>query len=761
MKTRLNKIHPKALTAVLSVVAVGVLLFVTQVLLNAPFAILYRGLALGSVTALSTAGIILVYRTLRVINFAQGAIGAGGALLTFSFVQYTKVPFIIAFLLGLLLSGLVGFAMGALSLRFFNSPRLVLTVFTIAVGVFLGSMSSFVRQLPFFPSPDTLSGFEQLGSGNFSNRLPLAGLKYQIGDLALPFGFKEIMALEVALIALVAVGIFFRYTRAGTAVRAMAENTERASLLGISVGSLSILVWVLAGLLSGAGVIMTGLLTNPQAATGAGGTTVLLPALVAAVIGRMRKLPVAIGAAFGISILSGAWDSGLRNDRPLFDVLLLVIIVVSLLAQKRVLVRSEQEAETSSWVASQEPRPMPRELSAITGIRITRSLLIALGLAGVGLYPFLVGTGATVLGAVVAINAIVVISLVVLTGWAGQVSLGQYGFVALGTVIAGALSSKVGLPFWLAVPLATVVVAAFAALVGLPALRIPGLFLLPVTFAFAAAISSVLFNERYFGWLLPDSVERPRLLFFDFEDERSMYYLSIAALLLAIFLVVRLRKTRPGRLMIAVRENESNVRSFGVSAVRTKLLAFALSGGLAGFAGAIFAFQQRGATAASFGAVRGQDVFMEAVFGGVGSIAGALLGSAYFQILAFATSSPIGLIIAGPFTTVGMLYAAPGGLISLLLRARDGILKIIAQRRRLVVPGLMPNVDPEILRLQLWPLVEPDPNEGLAAAPIDKRYKLPSNIYEDDRRLLNGKKRSANESSATTSAMAALESGSE
>jgi branched-chain amino acid transport system permease protein len=748
----LSRIRTIAITAI----AIGGLFTVTQLLLRAPIAIVYKGAAIGMVNALTAAGIILVYRTIRVINFAQAAIGVAGAILIFSFVQYTKVPFLIAFLLGLVLSGLVGLVVGILSLRFFKAPRLVLTVFTIAISFFLIPTSTYIQRLPFFPRVETLSTFEQLGAGGFRNNLPLAGLEYQIGGLALPFGFAEIMAFEVGILALLAVAAFFRYTRAGTAVRAMAENSERASLLGIGVGGLSLIVWALAGVLSGAGVTMTGILINPQVVS-AGGTAVLLPALTAAVLGRMRSLPVTIGAALGISILTQAWQWRMRNDLAVFDVILLVIISGGLLIQRRALVRSEHQQDASSWVASQETRAMPRELLQVPGIRITRWALIAVGVAAVIAYPFAFGTGATVLGAVIAINAIVVVSLVVLTGWAGQVSLGQYGLVAVGAVVGGALSASVGLPFLLAVPVTAAFVAGLATLIGLPALRIPGLFLLPVTFAFAVAVRSVLFNERYFGWLIPETVNRPTFLLLDFEDERSMYFLSVGALILAILGVIRLRRTRVGRLLIALRDNEPNVRAFGVSPLRTKLLAFAVSGALAGFAGAIFVYHQRGIAADSFAAERGVTVFIEGVFGGIGSITGALLGSAYSSIQTYAISSPLILIATGPLATLAVFYSAPGGLISLLIKARDGVLKIVAQRRQLVVPGLFADIDPETLRKRLWPLAEGEPDGGLAALPVGTRYRLPSGLYTPSKPVPNGAALTAKEEEPVVPDLAPVE----
>ncbi|HKY74925.1 MAG TPA: branched-chain amino acid ABC transporter permease, partial [Acidimicrobiia bacterium] len=244
--------------------AVMVIALYTQVLLpgagglgrGTPAAILFRGVVFGLVNALTAAGIILVYRTLRVINFAQTAIGAAGAILTFNFVRYTEVPFPIAFVLGLALSALVGVVLDlSLVRRFFNAPRLVLTVVTIVVAGFLSQTSGqLVGRLPFFPKAETLSLADELGTGSIRDLLPFGGFSFRVGSYATPFGFPEIFSIEVAVLLLLGLAAFFRFTRSGVAVRAMAENTERAALLGISVGRLSTLVWALAGMLAGASV---------------------------------------------------------------------------------------------------------------------------------------------------------------------------------------------------------------------------------------------------------------------------------------------------------------------------------------------------------------------------------------------------------------------------------------------------------------------------------------------------------------------------
>ena len=694
-----------------------------------PMAILFSGFVLGLVSALTAAGIVLVYRTTRIINFAQTAIGAAGAALTFELIRFVdKMPFVVAFVLGILLAGLAGLAFDLVfGRRFFSAPRLVLTVVTIAAAGFLGATSQqMISRLPIFPELDDARRTQQSGFGQFRDQLPFSNFDFVIGDLEVHFGFAEVFAIFVALVFLVGLGIFFKYTRAGVAVRAMAENAERATLLGVSVGLLSSIVWTLAGLLSGASVTLNGILSSPESAAGFA-PDILLPAMAAAVLGRMRRIAASASAAVLIAVLSTATNWSFPDDAALINLALLLVIGAGLLIQRKGMLRSEEGSE-GSWEASEEQSPIPDQLMKIPSLRITRRVFILLGLVGAGLYPFVTSTGATNLGSVIALQTIVALSLVVLTGWAGQVSLGQFGLVAIGTVAGGSLTGRWGLNFWFAVPLATAITAGFAVLVGIPALRIKGLFLGVTTFAFAVAVHSILFSERYFGWLLPKSIARPTLFFFDFEDERSMYFLSLAALVGAIVVVTNLRKSRTGRLMIALRENETGIQSFGVSALRMKLLSFAIAGALAGFAGAIFAHQQRGLSADSFTAQASVDMFLLAVVGGVSSVSGALLGSAYFNLTRYLSESPLLVAFVGAGGTLYLLYAAPGGLISLLSAARDSVLRIIAQRRQLIVPSLFADYDPEALARRLYPMAKPLPDVGLSVLPPE-RFDLESKLY--------------------------------
>jgi ABC-type branched-subunit amino acid transport system permease subunit len=375
-------------------------------------------------------------------------------------------------------------------------------------------------------------------------------------------------------------------------------------------------------------------------------------------------------------------------------------------------------------------------------------VLIGVAVLFVLIYPVVAPARYQFLGGTILLQSIIGVSLVVLTGWAGQISLAGFAFAAIGAAVAGSLTARHGIPFWFAVPIASAVAAAFAAAIGLPSLRLKGLFLGATTLALAIATSAVLFDDKYFGWLLPKgAVDRPTLFFLNFNQDRPMYYLCMACLVLAIVITLNLRRSRFGRLLIAMRENEANVQSFGVSATRLKITAFAVSGALAGFAGAVLVHQQRGLDAQFFLPQRSLDVFLFTVIGGVGSVGGALLGSMLDNFFRFFVSTNDFLATAtaalqGGGIALLVLYLAPGGLIGIAVKLRDAWLRIIAQRRQIIVPSLFADYDPAALERRLIPLADADSNSGLAALGPGAHFRLGSELHggasSADQRALRG-----------------------
>ena len=745
--------------SIASCVAAGVIaLAYTQLVLpgtpggarGTPSAVMYNGFVQGAFVAITALGLVLVYRSLRVINFAQAAFGAAGGRLFFEFILFTKVPFPIALLLGVGLGVLVGVLFGLIfGLKFFNQPRVVLTIVTIAALPFLAFvLSQWIPGLPIFPSNAVRSLAEQEGSVLTRPFLPFAGWKYSIGGFPSKYGFPEVFNIELLVFAVVGLVAFLRYTRAGVAVRALAENSERASLLGIPVANLSTLVWGVAGGLSALGAIGLGALSTAGAASASSAAVpILLAPLTAAVIAKFESVPVAVFTSLLLATVARAALFSYPDDAGLIQVAYLAIVIGTLLVQRRRRGRSEEGAGVA-WSAVREQRAIPKELAKISTVRNTRWALI--GALGVFLliFPLIVPARFQFLGGTILIQAIIGISLVVLTGWAGQISLAQFAFAAVGGGVASCLTAKHGIPFWFAVPIASVVAGAIATLVGIPALRLKGLFLAVTTLAFSITVEAVLFDDRFFGWLLPDSVDRPTLFFIDFRQDRPMYYLCLFCLVLAIVVTLNLRRSRFGRLVIALRENEANVQSFGVSAVRLKLTAFAVSGMLAGFSGAVFVHQQRGFSQVSFSTQRSLDVFVITVLGGIGSIGGAMLGALYDNLLRyFLPTNPFlntlnGVLQRGGGTLL-VLFIAPTGLIGGVIAVRDAWLRIIAQRRQIVVPSLFADYDPTALERRLIPLADPDAHSGLAALGPGAHFRLGSEIHglgaSDEPRELRGR----------------------
>lgn len=728
--------HRVVRTLVIFVGATAATLAVTQLLLpgpagvgarGTPFAKLYEGIVQGLVVSLTAAGIVLIYRTQRVLNFAQSSLGLAGASLFFGLTYFTNLPFLLSLTVGLAFAAASGAVAGTVLLRFSDASRLVLTVVTIVAATLLTNLAGNVYRLPFFPDPQDVPQDIRFGARPLDEFLPFASWEYSIGGLRPNFGFAEAFALEAAILSLLALGAFFRYTRAGTAVRAMAENPERASLLGISVSGLTILVWTIAGGLSGMSTILTGTLDNPAVAGGFA-PTLLITAFAAAVLGRMESIPVATGASVMIAVLANAFTYSYAEHQSLVPVLLFLVLSGTLLLRGRREGRSEI-GNAVSWSATEEQRPIPPELLEVPSVRWSRWALAVAGLVGLLVIPHAFSTSVTVTVSVLYLFAIVTLSVVILTGWGGQVSLAQVAFAGIGAAVGGALTATLGMPFWIAVPLAAVVTGACSMLVGLPALRIPGLFLLPVTFAFAAAVQSAFFQDRYFGWLLPDAaINRPTLFFLDFEEETSMYYLTVACLVLALLAVGNLRRTRTGRILIALRDNDAAVQAFGVPVVRTKLLAFGVSGALAGFAGAVYVHQQRGLNGEVFTAFDGVNTFVAAILGGIGAPMGAVIGTAIYEFIEyFGVDGLVRTFLenGGPLI---ILFVAPAGLISVLNMGRDSILRVVAQRRQLFVPSLFGQRNDE-QEARLIHLSELETGAGLAALPPDARWSMRSYLY--------------------------------
>jgi branched-chain amino acid transport system permease protein len=656
----------------------------------------------GCLTALAAVGIILVYRSSRIINFSQSGFGLSATMLYLLLRSAWGWSFWVAVPLAIGVAALSGVLVEVFVVRrFASAPRLVLTVATIALAqAFAGVTLLLPRVWGFEKIPNDPTG----GLAGLPADAPHTPFdRLTISWYPLRFSGAHVATVVVTILVMAGLAAFFRYSSLGIAVRGASENAARAQLLGINTNNVSTVVWIVAAVLSAVAGLLSAMVIGQsvlgamgrslQSSGGGGlaeavGVTVLLRALAAVVIARMERIPLAVAAALAISIFEQSVFWSLRQS-ALVDAVLLGVVIVALLAQRGRFARVDETA-TSTWAATEEIAGIPSELASLPQVRAgVRRTLWLVG-AAVLAYPWVMSPSQTNLGALYAIYGIIGISLVVLTGWGGQISLGQFGFVCVGAVVGGATTSRLGLPFPIALLFGSVAAAAVAVAVGLPALRIKGLFLAVTTLAFAVACSTVLLNPSYFGWLLPHALHRPKLLWFDAgTDERTYYYLCAFFLGCTIFVVQGLRRSRTGRLLIAMRDNERTAQSHGINLVRSRLTAFAISGGLAGFAGVLYAFHQATVSAQAFGPEQSVQMFLMAVLGGLGSVYAVLVGAIYLASVTILLHDAWLQLLASSFGVLGILLFFPAGLGALIFRVRDGWLRRIALRNRIFVPSLL------------------------------------------------------------------------
>lgn len=640
--------------------------------------ILVLGLVQGLTYAVLAVGLVLIYKSGRFINFAHGNIGALAAVGLAKLVVDLGIPYWPAF--ALVLAGAAG--LGALIeisvvRRLFEAPRLVLMVATIGVSQLLLAIT-IIPAVQAEQSELVLNGYPT----------PFE-VSWTVGELVL--GSADIAILAIVPLVAMGLGAFFKLSPYGLAIRASSENADAARLAGISARRMSTLTWVIAAVLAA----LTAVLLGPKGSVfeiGSLGPSMLVRALGAGLIGRMTNLRTTFAAGIGIGAFETAVFANFTEGGTT-DLLIFLIVMAGLLWRARELSQAARDTDEglNYGVAVRE---IPSRVAAIPQVRLLRRAGIATAAClAVGL-PFLPVLGlnqqsTAFLLALVCAYIIVGLSLCLLTGWAGQVSLGQFALAGVGAFAAMRLAAQ-GLPLVLVVLAAGLVGAAVAVLVGLPALRVQGLYLAVSTLAFAVVCSAWLFQQELFV-LTPDGVliERPPIL----GSERAVYFLGLALVALATWVVANFRRSGPGRRVMAARDNDKHAAALGVPVTRARLMAFMLSGFLAAIGGVVWAYASQRYTSAAFDPAVGLTVLSMVIVGGLGSITGAILGALFVVGLpaVFTESQIVSLLVSGIGLLVFLMFL-PGGLVRVFNTARDALIERIVRREegRPPPPPLIP-----------------------------------------------------------------------
>src|SRR5438067_8157646 len=480
------------------------------------------GLVQGLNIGLLAVGLVLIYRTTRIVNFAHGELGAVSAVLLSTLVVDHHWPYGVGLILVLVLAALIGGGCELLLRRLFARPRVLVMVATIGISQFLFLMTLLPLVRPkktYVPFPVPFMASFELDHYTFHE--------------------SDILTLVVAPLVVLGLALFLTRTKYGLAMRAMAENGDSARLAGVSVRRLSTAAWMIAGVLAAITVI----LASP--AKGSAFTEVipldlLVRALAAALIGAMVSLPVAFAAGIGIGIVQAV----VTFNEPAasnIEVVIFAVLLVALLVRARGLKMGPRSEERSSW-----------RFSGLADATHDDTIRRRVGLIGAGVAlvvgaaaPLFVTEGRAFLYGRIELFAVIALSLTILTGWAGQLSLGHFGLVAVGSLVAAHLGESV--PLVLLVPLGGVVTAVVAVIVGLPALRIKGLYLAVSTLAFAVLMevsvvptpcwkAPLLHNT--FCTVLPDPastlLSRPTLLGIDVSSDKAFSYVCLGLLVVAL-----------------------------------------------------------------------------------------------------------------------------------------------------------------------------------------------------------------------------------
>lgn len=653
--------------------------------MSVPSFVIVQGIVIGLGYGLLAMGLVLIYRTNRVLNFAQGQLGVVAAVFMVKCFYDFGFNYWFALVLAVAMAAAVGALSELLLRRLFNRPRVLVMVATIGLSQVLFVFTA----LPFIRPKNLYKPFP----------VPI-DTSFHIGTYLFTPG--EVLTLIVAPLVAIALAVFVKWSRWGLAMRAMAENSDSARLSGVWVRRTSTVAWTAAGVLSA----FTAILASPgqtSSLTQVLSPELLLLALTAGMVGAMVNLTVAFVAAIGIGIIQEILVWNLNNTSQV-DLILFGLVMVVLLVRIAALQTGSRREERSNWLEGartqrRDDSPLRRGVG-MTGV--VAAVVIAAFL------PLVISVGNSFLFSQICIYAVIALSLTVLTGWAGQVSLGQFGLVACGALIASHLGSSVNLVVMMV--LAGAVTAVIAVVVGLPALRVRGLYLAVSTLAFGLWFMGAVLNttcwtvplvnkELCTGLPNPQSTLIPPPSFFgiSLSSARGFAWFSLALLVVSVVIVRMWRDRGIARRLIAVRDNETGAGAMGIPISRSKVLAFALSGFIAGYAGVCLAFATQRFSTDTFDPTYSILVVSMVVIGGLGSIDGAVLGALYLVGLPaiFGTTSTIQFLTSGLGLLAFILYL-PGGLADVLHRLGDlvtlGVERYLDRRGAGAPPG--PEVAP-------------------------------------------------------------------
>ena len=562
------------------------------------------GITLGGIYALAAIGLVLIYRVSGVLNFAQGAVSMFSAFVAYQVSTVMGAPAAVGLLAAIGAGGAIGYVIERFTIRpLAGRSALSKVVVTIGWLLVLQTAAGLIWGQTAYHRPVQLA--------------PIQGFTFP--GTSVVVGWDEFTTIVVALVLAFGTAAVLRWTTFGTSMRAVADDPDAARLWGINVNRVMAVSWV-AGSAMGAiaGVLITPRINFDPISL----TIVVIDAFTAALIGRLTSLPwTVVGAMFlGLAetyprIFSSNAGAG---DAVTFALVLLTLAIL-FRPGARLVQRISAAREYAPVPATDNPPVRRAVVSTAIGLGILVPLVLSSYYQSLAAYSLIIG--------------LIVLSLVVLTGLVGQISFCQYSFAAIGAFTVGSLVGGHGWSFWPALVLGVIASIGVGVLVGIPALRLSGLFLAILTIAVALFFDKFLLApgtwDSFSGGISSWTVGRPSFLGISLQGAYAFYLFTLAVFLVAVLAVWNLSRSKTGRVLRAIRNSEIAAATSGVNLTAWKLVAFGVSAGLAGLAGALLAVGIGSVSAGAYGFQQSLAVAAIAIVVGVRSVGAAAVGGIF------------------------------------------------------------------------------------------------------------------------------------
>lgn len=558
-----------------------------------------NGLIVGNVYALVAVGLALIFGVSRLINFAQGSIYLVGAYIGWVAVVQLHTPLPLTIIVVAVAAAIVGLIIERFGLRpLQNSVRIAPLLATIGISFVLDQLV----MLTFSPNPRALP-----------SQLP--DIRFQVGNGTI--GPLDLLIAGVGLTSALLLFVFLRYTKLGWAVRATAQDRDAAMQMGVDVNRVNQAVFGIAAALGGVSGLLVGMYYN-QIDT-AMSLQATLKGVVAEVVGGAGNVP---GAVIGSLLLGLVESYGVAvlgtSYRNLFAFLLLVVVLV--LRPNGLFVSARQappEPLTGTFIAPSRPVHIPRWvlLLAVAGFAILPQFPVSFYVLQTLINAWLLG--------------MLALSLTLVAGTMGQVSLGHAALLAIGAYTSALLSLTLAVPVGLAIIGGGLMSAALGTLLISPSFRLRGHYVSIATLAIGEIVALVILNwESVTRGPIGISGIPPLSLFgYDLISPTSIYWFSLAVMVVLALLQGRLLGSHLGRSFRAIRDDDIAARAYGLSLNRYKSLAFIFGGFAAGISGGIAAHLYSYINHETFNTQQSILALTVVILGGLGNVVGAILGS--------------------------------------------------------------------------------------------------------------------------------------